>query len=67
MGVPPCGFRLRVRNGLLNRRWILDKMLEMGKQISSVDLPDYAAGLSNAAAVSAVSGRIGPREARRWR
>ncbi len=56
---------LRVRNGLLNRRWILDRMLKMGKQVSSVDLPDYAAGPSNAAAISAVGGQVSPRTARR--
>ncbi|MFD3513823.1 FAD-dependent monooxygenase [Streptomyces sp. NPDC058657] len=40
---PGTATGLRVRNALLNRRWILDKMLELGKQVSSVDLPDYAA------------------------
>ncbi|MGV9852980.1 FAD-dependent monooxygenase [Streptomyces sp. NPDC003442] len=64
---PGTATGLRVRNGLLNRRWILDKMLEMGQQISSVDLPDYAAELSNAAAFSVVGGRVGPRAARRRR
>ncbi|RKT08778.1 2-polyprenyl-6-methoxyphenol hydroxylase-like FAD-dependent oxidoreductase [Streptomyces sp. 1114.5] len=37
---------LRFRNALLNRRWALDKMLELGKQVSSVELPDYEAELS---------------------
>ncbi|MEV7028578.1 FAD-dependent oxidoreductase, partial [Kitasatospora sp. NPDC093558] len=32
---------LRVRNALLNRRWVLDRMLELGKQVTSVELPDY--------------------------
>ncbi|MEE1782209.1 FAD-dependent monooxygenase [Streptomyces sp. SP17BM10] len=64
---PGTATGLRVRNGLLNRRWILDKMLEMGKRISSVDLPDYAAELSNPAAFNVVGGRVGPRAARRLR
>ncbi|MBD0693788.1 FAD-dependent monooxygenase [Streptomyces sp. CBMA123] len=42
---------LRLRNGLLNRRWVLERMLELGKQVSSVELPDYAA-LPAAAPVS---------------
>ncbi|MFB7475137.1 FAD-dependent monooxygenase [Kitasatospora sp. NPDC056184] len=46
---PGTATGLRVRNGLLNRRWILDRMLEAGRRISSVDLPDYAAELSPAA------------------
>ncbi|MFE9121468.1 FAD-dependent monooxygenase [Streptomyces sp. NPDC007172] len=62
---PGTATGLRVRNGLLNRRWILDKMLKMGEQISSVDLPDYAAGPSNAAAFSPVGGQVSPRAARR--
>ncbi|MFJ8473320.1 FAD-dependent monooxygenase [Kitasatospora sp. NPDC094011] len=37
---------LRLRNGLLNRRWVLDRMLALGKQVSSVELPDYRALLS---------------------
>ncbi|MEV7603184.1 FAD-dependent monooxygenase [Kitasatospora sp. NPDC089797] len=37
---------LRLRNGLLNRRWVLNRMLELGKQVSSVELPDYGALLS---------------------
>ncbi|WP_030059827.1 FAD-dependent monooxygenase [Streptomyces novaecaesareae] len=37
---------LRFRNAVLNRRWALDKMLELGKQVSSVELPDYEAELS---------------------
>ncbi|MFF2076616.1 FAD-dependent monooxygenase [Kitasatospora sp. NPDC058162] len=42
---------LRLRNGLLNRRWVLDRMLALGKRVSSVELPDYEALL--AARVSA--------------
>ncbi|MFI9330064.1 FAD-dependent monooxygenase [Kitasatospora sp. NPDC052868] len=64
---PGTATGLRVRNGLLNRRWILNRMLEAGKQISSVDLPDYAAELSNAAAFGVAAGRVGPRPARRRR
>ncbi|MER7848721.1 FAD-dependent monooxygenase [Kitasatospora sp. NPDC096077] len=37
---------LRLRDGLLNRRWVLDRMLALGKQVSSVELPDYRALLS---------------------
>ncbi|WP_051709572.1 FAD-dependent monooxygenase [Streptomyces sp. NRRL S-350] len=37
---------LRFRNAVLNRRWALDRMLALGKQVSSVDLPDYEAELS---------------------
>ncbi|MFI8436002.1 FAD-dependent monooxygenase [Streptomyces sp. NPDC079020] len=64
---PGTATRLRVRNGLLNRRWILDRMLEKGKRISSVDLPDYAAEVSNAAAFNVTGGRAGTRGARRRR
>ncbi|MFD7581353.1 FAD-dependent monooxygenase [Kitasatospora sp. NPDC059817] len=38
---PRTATGLRVRNGLLNRRWVLNRMLELGKQVSSVELPDY--------------------------
>ncbi|MER7667222.1 FAD-dependent monooxygenase [Kitasatospora sp. NPDC096128] len=38
---------LRLRNGLLNRRWVLDRMLELGKRVSSVELPDYEALLAD--------------------
>ncbi|WBP90894.1 FAD-dependent monooxygenase [Kitasatospora cathayae] len=40
---PRTATGLRVRNGLLNRRWVLNRMLELGKQVSSVELPDYPA------------------------
>ncbi|MEH6373780.1 hypothetical protein V7793_05410 [Streptomyces sp. KLMMK] len=62
---PGTATGLRVRNALLNRRWILNKMLEKGKQISSVDLPDYAAELPSTAASGVVDGRVGPRAALR--
>lgn len=38
---PRTATGLRVRNGLLNRRWALERMLELGKRVSSVELPDY--------------------------
>ncbi|MFI5643213.1 FAD-dependent monooxygenase [Kitasatospora sp. NPDC051705] len=38
---PRTAAGLRVRNGLLNRRWILDRMLQLGQEVSSVELPDY--------------------------
>ncbi|GAB7186731.1 FAD-dependent monooxygenase [Kitasatospora sp. Ki12] len=37
---------LRLRNAVLNRRWALDKMLELGKEVSSVELPDYGVELA---------------------
>ncbi|MFE2410328.1 FAD-dependent monooxygenase [Kitasatospora sp. NPDC059408] len=40
---PRTAAGLRVRNALLNRRWVLDRMLALGKQVSSVELPDYEA------------------------
>ncbi|MFJ9458150.1 FAD-dependent monooxygenase [Kitasatospora sp. NPDC101447] len=43
---PRTATGLRFRNALLNRRWALDKMLELGKEVSSVELPDYEAELS---------------------
>ncbi|MFD8706479.1 FAD-dependent monooxygenase [Kitasatospora sp. NPDC059648] len=49
---PRTAAGLRLRNGLLNRRWVLNRMLELGKQVSSLELPDYAALL--AGRVSAV-------------
>ncbi|MED7949725.1 FAD-dependent monooxygenase [Streptomyces sp. BE303] len=61
---PGTATGLRVRNGLLNRRWILDRMLEMGKQVSSVDLPDYTTELSNAVASGVLGGGVGLRAAR---
>ncbi|WP_309054840.1 FAD-dependent monooxygenase [Streptomyces sp.] len=64
---PRTATGLRVRNGLLNRRWILARMLELGKQVSSVDLPDYAAEPSDAAAIGAVGERVGPRAVHRRR
>ncbi|MQS17787.1 FAD-dependent oxidoreductase [Streptomyces kaniharaensis] len=39
---PRTAIGLRTRSALLNRRWILDRMLELGKQVSSVELPDYS-------------------------
>ncbi|MFE2110985.1 FAD-dependent monooxygenase [Kitasatospora sp. NPDC059463] len=45
---PGTATGLRVRNGLLNRRWVLNRMLELGKRISGLDLPDYPAELSGA-------------------
>ncbi|MFF7988989.1 FAD-dependent monooxygenase [Kitasatospora xanthocidica] len=42
---PRTATGLRFRNAVLNRRWALDKMLELGKEVSSVDLPDYGAEL----------------------
>ncbi|MFI9363824.1 FAD-dependent monooxygenase [Kitasatospora sp. NPDC053057] len=44
---PRTATGLRLRNGLLNRRWVLNRMLELGKQVSSVELPDYAALLAD--------------------
>ncbi|GAA1408435.1 FAD-dependent monooxygenase [Kitasatospora putterlickiae] len=41
---PATATGLRLRNGLLNRRWILNRMLESGKRISGLDLPDHPAG-----------------------
>ncbi|MFF2545469.1 FAD-dependent monooxygenase [Kitasatospora sp. NPDC058063] len=38
---PRTAAGLRFRNALLNRRWALQRMLELGKQVSSVELPDY--------------------------
>ncbi|MFG2916048.1 FAD-dependent monooxygenase [Kitasatospora sp. NPDC048298] len=38
---PRTATGLRLRNALLNRRWVLERMLELGKQVSSVELPDY--------------------------
>ncbi|MFJ9774672.1 FAD-dependent monooxygenase [Kitasatospora sp. NPDC101157] len=49
---PRTAAGLRLRNGLLNRRWVLNKMLELGKQVNSIELPDY--GTLSAARVSAV-------------
>ncbi|MER5351027.1 FAD-dependent monooxygenase [Kitasatospora sp. NPDC002551] len=46
---PATATGLRVRNGLLNRRWILDRMLESGKRVSTLDLPDHPAGRENPA------------------
>ncbi|MFI9323110.1 FAD-dependent monooxygenase [Kitasatospora aureofaciens] len=43
---PRTAAGLRLRNGLLNRRWVLNRMLELGKQVSSLELPDYEALLS---------------------
>ncbi|MFJ8622428.1 FAD-dependent monooxygenase [Kitasatospora sp. NPDC093550] len=40
---PRTATGLRLRNAVLNRRWALDRMLELGKQVSSVELPDYEA------------------------
>ncbi|MFF8773029.1 FAD-dependent monooxygenase [Kitasatospora sp. NPDC015120] len=45
---PGTATGLRVRNGLLNRRWVLNRMLELGRRVSSLDLPDYPAELSGA-------------------
>ncbi|KJS60260.1 FAD-dependent monooxygenase [Streptomyces rubellomurinus] len=38
---PRTATGLRLRNGLLNRRWVLRRMLALGEQVSSVELPDY--------------------------
>ncbi|CAM5702118.1 FAD-dependent monooxygenase [Streptomyces viridifaciens] len=43
---PRTAAGLRLRNGLLNRRWVLNRMLELGKQVSSLELPDYEALLA---------------------
>ncbi|MFF2147651.1 hypothetical protein [Kitasatospora sp. NPDC058190] len=47
---PRTATGLRLRNAVLNRRWALDRMLELGKQVSSVELPDYG---------QAPAGRVG--------
>lgn len=47
---------IRFRNAVLNRPFLLDRMLDMGKQMSSrVDLPDYRAELAGTAAAAATS------------
>ncbi|MER7578482.1 FAD-dependent monooxygenase [Kitasatospora sp. NPDC097691] len=46
---PRTATGLRFRNAVLNRRWALDKMLELGKEVSSVELPHYEAELSGMA------------------
>lgn len=41
---PGTAAGLRVRNGLLGRRWILNRMLELGRKVgSTIELPDYEA------------------------
>ncbi|MFJ9952367.1 FAD-dependent monooxygenase [Kitasatospora sp. NPDC091207] len=41
---PGTAAGLRLRNGLLGRRWILNRMLELGRKVSgTVVLPDYQA------------------------
>ncbi|MGW2250775.1 FAD-dependent monooxygenase [Kitasatospora sp. NPDC001660] len=37
---------LRVRNALLNRRWVLDRMLALGRQVTTVELPHYESELA---------------------
>ncbi|MET8545516.1 FAD-dependent monooxygenase [Kitasatospora sp. NPDC004799] len=49
---PRTAAGLRFRNALLNRRWALDRMLELGKRVSSLDLPDYGREPSRRPAVS---------------
>ncbi|MET8628533.1 FAD-dependent monooxygenase [Kitasatospora sp. NPDC004669] len=44
---PRTATGLRLRNAVLNRRWALDKMLELGKQVSSIELPDYGQALAD--------------------
>ncbi|MER6302691.1 FAD-dependent monooxygenase [Kitasatospora sp. NPDC001539] len=43
---PRTAAGLRLRNAVLNRRWALERMLELGKQVSSVELPDYEQALA---------------------
>ncbi|MFB7614782.1 FAD-dependent monooxygenase [Kitasatospora sp. NPDC056181] len=41
---PGTAAGLRVRNGLLGRKWIMNRMLELGRKVSStMELPDYEA------------------------
>ncbi|MGW1174366.1 FAD-dependent monooxygenase [Kitasatospora sp. NPDC002543] len=54
---PRTATGLRFRNALLNRRWALDRMLELGKRVSSVELPDYEREPSGRAAVVGWPGR----------
>ncbi|MFI2610433.1 FAD-dependent monooxygenase [Kitasatospora sp. NPDC018619] len=49
---PRTAAGLRFRNALLNRRWALERMLELGRQVSSVDLPDYERESARGAAVA---------------
>ncbi|GAB2964863.1 FAD-dependent monooxygenase [Saccharothrix stipae] len=40
---PASGFALRMRNGLLGNRFLLDLMLKAGRDVTNrIDLPDYA-------------------------
>ncbi|MBO1417871.1 FAD-dependent monooxygenase [Streptomyces sp. FH025] len=52
---PRTAAGLRFRNGLLSRRWALDRMLELGKHVTSVELPDYEAQPAG----SRAPGRVG--------
>ncbi|MEU3573352.1 FAD-dependent monooxygenase [Kitasatospora sp. NPDC036755] len=54
---PRTATGLRFRNALLNRRWALDRMLELGKRVSSVELPDYEREPSGRAAAVGWPGR----------
>ncbi|MFF1799257.1 FAD-dependent oxidoreductase, partial [Kitasatospora sp. NPDC058263] len=39
---PGTAAGLRLRDGLLGRRWVLNRMLELGRKVSStIALPDY--------------------------
>ncbi|KJK57693.1 FAD-dependent monooxygenase [Saccharothrix sp. ST-888] len=42
---PGSAIGLRIRNGLLNRRFLLDLMLKEGMKVTTVALPDYPAEL----------------------
>ncbi|ARZ66162.1 FAD-dependent oxidoreductase [Streptomyces albireticuli] len=43
---PGTAWGLRLRNGLLSRPWILNRMLEEGKKVTNtIALPDYLGGL----------------------
>ncbi|MFE4519217.1 FAD-dependent monooxygenase [Kitasatospora sp. NPDC056783] len=48
---PRTAAGLRFRNALLNRPWALDRMLELGKRVSGVELPDYGRELSRRSTV----------------
>lgn len=44
---PGTATGLRLRNGLLGRRWIMNRMLAMGRQVgSTITLPDYQTELA---------------------